>query len=69
MKIYGMGNDTTVEITELIDRIFAQDMQDVSGADKKYCKDILCKTAGRLKEDLGLYIDLKLEMCNRIIES
>ena len=69
MKIYSRGNDTTVEITELIDHIFTQDMQDVSGADKKYCKEILCKTAARLKEDIGLYIDLKLEMCNRIIES
>ena len=69
MKIYGRGNDTTVEITELIDRIFAQDMQVVSGADKKYCKELLGKTAARLKEDLNLYIDLKLEMCNRIIES
>ena len=69
MKIYGRGNDTTVEITELIDRIFAQDMQDVSGADEKYCKELLGKTASRLKEDLGLYIDLKLEMCSHIIES
>lgn len=69
MKIYGRGNDTTVEITELIDRIFTQDMQDVSGAKEEYCKEILGKTASRLKEDIGLYIDLKLAMCNRIIES
>lgn len=69
MKIYGQGNVTLVEITKLIDNIFTQDMQIFSGTNKNYCKEKLCKTADRLKEDISLYIDLKLEMCNRIIES
>lgn len=69
MKIYGRGNNTVVEITQLIDNIFTQDMQIFSGTDEKYCKEMLDKTASRLKEDIGLYIDLKLEMCRRIIES
>ena len=69
MKIYGRGNDDTVAITEIIDRIFAQDMQVIAGANQKYCKEMLGKTADMLKENICLYIDLKLEMCNRIIES
>lgn len=69
MKIYGRGNNTLVEITQLIDTIFTQNMQIVSGAKEEYCKEMLGKTASRLKEDLGLYIDLKFEMCRRIIES
>lgn len=58
-----------VEITQLIDNIFTQNMQIISGAKEEYCKKMLGETASRLKEAIGLYIDLKLEMCDRIIES
>lgn len=69
MKIYGIGDETITEITKLIDNVFTQDMQAISGADKEYCFELIGKTAARLKEHICLYIDLKQEMCNRIIES
>lgn len=51
-----------------IDGVLFQSDQKYPELDEKI-KELLNKTAASLKEDLGLYIDLKLEMCNRIIES
>lgn len=51
-----------------IDSVLFQENQKSPKVDEK-ANALLNKTASRLKEDLGLYIDLKLEMCSRIIES
>ena len=51
-----------------IDGVLFQSNQKLPEIDEKF-KELLSKTAASLKEDIGLYIDLKLEMCNRIIES
>lgn len=69
VKIYEQGNETISDITDLIDRAFSKEMQFLSGANEDYCKELLGKTAAGYKEAICLYIDLKLEMCNKIIES
>lgn len=51
-----------------IDSVLFQEKRKFPGIDEKR-KELLNMTAASLKETIGLYIDLKLEMCSRIIEN
>lgn len=51
-----------------IDSVLFHEKRKFPGIDEKR-KELLNKTAASLKEAICLYIDLKLEVCSRIIET
>lgn len=51
-----------------IDSVLFQEKRKFPGIEEKH-KELLNMTAASLKETIDLYIDLKLEMCSRIIEN
>lgn len=62
----------TMQVGHVADETYIEDVlfqsnQELPELDEKR-KALLNKTADSLKETIGLYIDLKLEMCSRIIE-
>lgn len=51
-----------------LDSVLFQEKRKFPGIEEKR-KELLNMTAASLKETIDLYIDLKLEMCSRIIEN